>query len=552
MLKRNMKNKSTSILPAVIILLIVLTGCGKRELVLEQEQEQSRAESKEEILFGSSILQMLSEQDSTSAEESESENMSAAVDETVQKVEESVEMVGEEADSEEADISEELQTGTGNESEVFVEDPYWPENEYTKQIPKPDFEIISARVDEIGFGTDFASTVTTKDVIAYVDVVQNSGFNIDVNSISMNGNSVPFVDIVNNYPKGSAIVTEFKIKLGENYAIGGPLVKFVNGSGTSSTHLIRIETDGRLSNAVNGTTTSAVLKYPGTDTAVTVDKFEWTTIRIVADLANNTKDIYIDGILCLEGAKIKANASEASGFEVAITRLSQLNPGQTGTVYLDDFKSYYAFDVDFENIEPQTISAGTVTDVLTNTRFNHSSSNTGIKIVREGRVNNYLSINSLVTSNDSGYFDVIHAIDAGKTVTVEAKYKLGKVDENNPACRGDMLKFLDPDNKTIALVLLDSDGTLRNSEYAGTSTGPSRTDSIGKLSETEWTTIKVVCDMVNNKKDIYINGVLKVDNAQLYNDNGASTYTIASTRVFQFKSSGIGKLQIDDYRISFE
>ena len=63
---------------------------------------------------------------------------------------------------------------------------------------------------------------------------------------------------------------------------------------------------------------------------------------------------------------------------------------------------------------------------------------------------------------------------------------------------------------------------------------------------------KVVCDMVNNKKDIYINGVLKVDNAQLYNDNGASTYTIASTRVFQYKTSGIGKLQIDDYRISFE
>ena len=93
--KRNMKNKITCILSAVIFFLIVLTGCGKREL------------------FGSSILQMLSEQDSTPAEESESENMSAAV-------------------------------------------------------------------DEIGFGTDFASTVTTKDVIAYVDVVQNSGFNIDV------------------------------------------------------------------------------------------------------------------------------------------------------------------------------------------------------------------------------------------------------------------------------------------------------------------------------------------------------------------------------------
>ena len=41
-------------------------------------------------------------------------------------------------------------------------------------------ENMSAAVDEIGFGTDFASTVTTKDVIAYADVVINSGFNIDV------------------------------------------------------------------------------------------------------------------------------------------------------------------------------------------------------------------------------------------------------------------------------------------------------------------------------------------------------------------------------------
>ena len=47
--KRNMKNKITCILPAVIFFLIVLTGCGKRELV--------------------------SEHDSTPAEESESENV---------------------------------------------------------------------------------------------------------------------------------------------------------------------------------------------------------------------------------------------------------------------------------------------------------------------------------------------------------------------------------------------------------------------------------------------------------------------------------------------
>lgn len=143
------------------LFLIVLTGCGKREL------------------FGSSILQMLSEKDNTSTEETEIVNMPGSVEEKVQNVEESAATV-EKEDSEEADTSEELQTGIENESETFAEDPYWPENEYTKQISKPDFEIISAGVDEIGFFADFASTVTTKDVIAYVDVVQNSGFNIDV------------------------------------------------------------------------------------------------------------------------------------------------------------------------------------------------------------------------------------------------------------------------------------------------------------------------------------------------------------------------------------
>ena len=184
MLKRNMKNKSTSILPAVIILLIVLTGCGMTENNLQhdlqQDQEQSIAESKEDILFGSSILQMLSEKNNTPTEETEIVTMPELVEDTVQNVEDSAEMVEKEVDSEETDTSEELQTGIENESETFAEDPYWPENEYTKQISKPDFEIISAGVDEIGFFADFASTVATKDVIAYVDVVQNSGFNIDV------------------------------------------------------------------------------------------------------------------------------------------------------------------------------------------------------------------------------------------------------------------------------------------------------------------------------------------------------------------------------------
>lgn len=365
---------------------------------------------------------------------------------------------------------------------------------------------------------------------------------IAVNSVS--GSTPPYVDITTDYAKGSVIVTEFRIRLGDNFAISGPLVKFVQTSSQTSTHLIRINSDGTLANAVNGTTTSAVLKTPeGAD--VMVDKFEWTVVKIVADLANNTKDIYIDGVLCLENAKIKANASDASGFKVDLTRLSQLDPNATGTVYIDDFKSYRGMIVN------EGFSGFTVGNIASGTqgkwKFSTSSTNTPIEVVQEGDGNKCLAFYSKVAANNSGYIDATNASEAAKTFTVEARFKIGKYDGNAFAACGDLLKLIDSSSKSIALVRLDSNGTLRNFTYTSGSVAVG--ESLGvKLSETEWTTVKVVCDMANNKKDIYINGELVLDDAQLYTNSGSSTYVTAITRLIQPKGSGKGIVYIDDYK----
>lgn len=427
--------------------------------------------------------------------------------------------------------------------------------------PEPDTTTYVANVDfnNLPAGTkDAPTTYVSKTTIGNLDIIPgNSTASVQVfphsyddttdkyiavNSVS--GSTPPFVDIATDYAKGSVIVTEFRMRLGDNFAISGPLVKFVQNSSQTSTHLIRINSDGTLANAVNGTTTSAVLKTPaGAD--VMVDKFEWTVVKIVADLANNTKDIYIDGVLCLENAKIKANASDASGFKVDLTRLSQLDPNATGTVYIDDFKSYRGMIVN------EGFSGFAVGNITTATQgkwfFSTSQTNTPIEVVQEGDGNKCLAVYSKVAANNSGYIDVTNDSEAGRTLTVEARIKIGKYDGNNFASCGDLLKLLDPSAKTIALVRLDPDGTLRNFTYTSGSVAVG--ESLGvKLSETEWTTVKVVCDMANNKKDIYINGELVLDDAQLYVNSGSSAYVTAITRIIQPKNSGKGIVYIDDYK----
>ena len=69
----------------------------------------------------------------------------------------------------------------------------------------------------------------------------------------------------------------------------------------------------------------------------------WTSIRVIMDLENNVKDIYVDDELVVRAAKI--SMSDTSNVTLDLNRLVQFVPGNaTGTIMLDDYKCYLYAD----------------------------------------------------------------------------------------------------------------------------------------------------------------------------------------------------------------
>ena len=54
----------------------------------------------------------------------------------------------------------------------------WPDNEYTKQVPKPDFKFYGVTEEENSFSTLFTS-VSVDDIKAYAERLRSIGFTID-------------------------------------------------------------------------------------------------------------------------------------------------------------------------------------------------------------------------------------------------------------------------------------------------------------------------------------------------------------------------------------
>ncbi|MCL2039932.1 MAG: hypothetical protein FWG85_05840, partial [Bacteroidetes bacterium] len=56
----------------------------------------------------------------------------------------------------------------------------WPDNEYTKQVPKPDITIYSADDGPNGFNVDFPGSTTIEEIKVYADKVKDAGFNQNI------------------------------------------------------------------------------------------------------------------------------------------------------------------------------------------------------------------------------------------------------------------------------------------------------------------------------------------------------------------------------------
>ncbi len=88
----------------------------------------------------------------------------------------------------------------------------WPENKFTKLVPKPDFTLMGASEDEASFTVAFTS-VTVSQIKSYVEKLKNAGFN---NNIEENEQEVYGIHIY-----------EFSADNGRGYSVE---VSYANGT----------------------------------------------------------------------------------------------------------------------------------------------------------------------------------------------------------------------------------------------------------------------------------------------------------------------------------
>ncbi len=67
------------------------------------------------------------------------------------------------------------------EGEIEQLDGNWPENEFTKQVPKPSFDATAANTQEKSFSVAFVDT-NVDDIRAYVAELKNAGFTVDASN----------------------------------------------------------------------------------------------------------------------------------------------------------------------------------------------------------------------------------------------------------------------------------------------------------------------------------------------------------------------------------
>lgn len=85
----------------------------------------------------------------------------------------------------------------------FYEDGEWPDNEYTKQLPKPDFPVVTSYLTENGFSTTFTDA-SLDGARAYGEKAQAAGFTINLDIYDY----ASLADALRNSPETSGISDE--------------------------------------------------------------------------------------------------------------------------------------------------------------------------------------------------------------------------------------------------------------------------------------------------------------------------------------------------------
>ena len=340
-------------------------------------------------------------------------------------------------------------------------------------------------------------------------------------------------DIMGTVAADSIFVLKAKFKIEEGFDAEIALLKLID-SNNKTVQSVTVGRDGKL--YAKHTGDNAYSK----DLGYSLDVWEWTEIKVVIDLKNNQRKIFIQGNEVLSDA---VAVGETSGRKISKVRVVQYNTKTGyGTLCVDDYKCYipeknvflnYICDQEFDGIENGTDTSQTDFDGIHFRNF----SDKGYATVAPDADDPDDGVVALTTKGSNPYIDLMQKINAGTTFVIEGKFKLGE----NYAAVCDLLKPT-PASGAFRLVRLEKDGAIYNWDYDTGALGV----KLCQLSETEWTTVTIVCDLENNVKDVYINGVLVAAGLKVYQD-GITDTRLTKVRIAQF-SSGNGTLYIDYVR----
>ena len=175
---------------------------------------------------------------------------------------------------------------------------------------------------------------------------------------------------------------------------------------------------------------------------------------------------------------------------------------------------------------------------------NYSKGGGNITVVQDAanKSNKYVSLERI--SSSSTYIDFMGNVNAKSTVVYEASFMM----ELDGAVEGDLLKMV-MGSSSICLVYVKADGTLYN--HDGKNVGA----SLGvKLSDLEWTTIKVVVHLDTNTKDVYIGGsdTPILSGVTLCANSSIDTTTYAPAKCRTQLKGGDGVIYVDDFKCYYE
>lgn len=309
-----------------------------------------------------------------------------------------------------------------------------------------------------------------------------------------------FVDFYKTISTGSVVVLEAKFKLGGELNAHIDLFKTIDKNGVAM-RTLRVKSNGKLYN-MSGSDSDF-----HDDLGCSLDRDEWTKVRVILDLENNVKNIYVHGKLVLISA---INETGMAQTELKRQRIVQFVGTTIGSseLMVDDFACYLGtfddvkYNIDYlANESFDSLSADTVyTEKTTvdNITVNNVSEKSYIKVLSKDGRDNYLEITR--AENKGTYFELNSPAAANARLVFEAELRRG-----DKSLSADLFKLVMNNSATYNLLYLQN-GALCDYVYKD---GVGATgEELYTLSKDEWTRVKVVCDLKYNTKDVYINDTL--------------------------------------------